>query len=245
MNDPTDHPETADFSVLRSGIQTKLEEMAGLLEQAGDRGAEAVAAGMEELSPGEQAALNNAFGADMRAGLLNVFLAPDGDSEVPQPSTAASTRVANPELVALVDRLYKQILGIETAVVAISNEFMHGGQRVTLPKHVANLRGYVLKLMHDGAPGAVDKVNDYLTDINRWIAACLTAWEMAPERWWSEWWERISPSAIEDEAKVTFLGNRFGEYWKIYREMARDLTPPQAKSQLFEMAGRIARERMK
>jgi hypothetical protein len=128
--------------------------------------------------------------------------------------------------------------------VAISNEFTYGGQRVTLPGHVANLRGYALQLIHDGGAGAVDKVNDYLTDINRWIAACLMAWETAPERWWTEWWGRISPSAIEQQSAVGFLGNPFKKYWENYTEMSRDLTPPMAKSQLFEMAGRIAREKM-
>ena len=65
---------------------------------------------------------------------------------------------------------------------------------------------------------------------------------------WGNFAEKAEESAdklaIEQRSKVGFMGNKYGEYWKNYQEMARDLTPPEAKSQIFEIAGRIAREAM-
>jgi hypothetical protein len=121
---------------------------------------------------------------------------------------------------------------------------MHEGQKVKLPGHFANLQGYVLQLLHDGGDAAVDKINDYLGDINRWIAASLEAWERAPEEWWKEWWERISPRSLEQKARVGFMGNKYREFWNQYEGFARHLTPPEAKSQILEIAGRIARKAM-
>lgn len=226
-------------------IQSKISDLAALMLRVSQadaaRGAQAARKAVEELSPAEQGALRRAFGGRLREQLLEVFLEAAADGAA---RSDAQQRVADEELVALVQRLFRQFMSIEGAVVAIATEFMREGQKVKLPGHFANLRGYVLQLLQDGGEDAVDKINDYLGDINRWMAASLRAWELAPDRWWTEWWERLSPQAIEQAARVAFLGNRFGTYWKSYREMARDLTPPEAKSQILEIAGRIARQAM-
>jgi len=247
-----DHPSGS--STLSEKIKAKITELAALLEEADrsaqDQPATNTGAGiadrtLQDLSPAEQGALLRAFGSDMRTGLLRVFLEATGEEGGGSGSAAqAEERVSNTELVALVARLFRQFLSIETAVVAISTEFMQEGQKVKLPGHFANLRGYVLQLIHDGGVDSVDKINEYLGDINRWIAASLKAWELAPDRWWTEWWDRISPRAIEEKARVGFMGNKYNQFWKLYREMFLDLTPPEAKSQIFEIAGKIARETM-
>jgi len=243
------HSSDGDESgALEEEIQRKVSELAAALDRASrrgdERGAEITDRAIEDLSPSEQGALRKAFGGAMREQLLEVFLETSPDVEPASTMPNVDERVSNVELVALVQRLYRQFMSIESAVVAISTEFMQEGQKIKLPGHFANLKGYVLQLLHDGGEDAVEKINDYLGDINRWIAASLKAWELAPDRWWSEWWERISPKAVEQRSKVGFMGNKYGEYWKNYREMSRDLTPPEAKSQIFEIAGRIAREAM-
>jgi len=243
------HSSDGDESgALEEEIQRKVSELAAALDRASrrgdERGAEITDRAIEDLSPSEQGALRKAFGGAMREQLLEVFLETSPDVAPASTMPNVDERVSNVELVALVQRLYRQFMSIESAVVAISTEFMQEGQKIKLPGHFANLKGYVLQLLHDGGEDAVEKINDYLGDINRWIAASLKAWELAPDRWWSEWWERISPKAVEQRSKVGFMGNKYGEYWKNYREMSRDLTPPEAKSQIFEIAGRIAREAM-
>ncbi len=232
-------------------IAKKIAELAQLLNEeereAPGRAAKALRESLRSSPPASQALLYQAFGSDIRRELLRAFLS--GGKEEEMSSLETEGRVSNEELAALVARLFRQFLSIESAVVAIATELTHEAQRLRLPRHVANLRGYVLQLIRFGGADAVDKVNEYLGDINRWIAASLKAWEQAPEKWWTEWWRKINPQAIEESVAIgvvgSLLGNKFHQYWKQYREFAKDLNPPDAKSLILEIAARIAKEEMK
>jgi hypothetical protein len=233
-----------------AAIARKVSELAALLDESARSGPEAVERALRQallgVDPIRLAAIQRVFGGEMRQALLKVLLF--GGAEEGVPPADLVERISNDELVALVARLLRQFLSIESAVVAFATEFMHEGQKVKLPRHFANLRGYVLQLIHNGGIDSVEKVNSYLKDINQWIAASLKAWEQAPDQWWTEWWRKISPQSIEEEISVgvvgILIGNKYYHYWKRYRELAQDLNPPDAKSQILEIAGRIAKETM-
>ena len=180
----------------------------------------------------------------MRNALLKTLLEACGDRGAAEGSRPEE-RISEEQLVALVEKLFRQFLSIESAVVAIATDIVQEGQKVRLPGYVANLRGYVLQLIHNADSDAVDVINEYLGDINNWIAACLMAWVSAPESWWTEWWGKVSPRAIEEGVQVGLLKNKFQEYWKQFREYSRDLSPPEVTAQIQAIAGRIAKERMR
>lgn len=224
----------------------KLAELATLLAKTGSTPGEStnvVRSALEQLDPESRDTLTLAFGRELRRELLNVLLEACGDHAGASTGSKASTeRITDKELTALVARLFRQFLGIESAVVEIAVEFTKG-VHPRLPENVGDLKIYTLQLLRNGGDDSVERMNDYLGDINRWMVAILTAWADAPEEWWKEWWGKIKPESIESRAEVGWYSNRHRQYWSDFRELVRDLNPLEVKSQLLEVAAKIAIER--
>ncbi len=232
-------------------IYRKIEDLANRIEELEAKSpgssAKLLRQASQKLSPPARAALSRAFGGTTRKAMLKTLLEACGDRGAAEGIDKARSeeRISEEQLVALVERLFRQFLSIESAVVAIATDIVQEGQKVRLPGYVANLRGYVLQLIHNADSDAVGVINEYLGDINNWIAACLMAWVEAPESWWGEWWGKVNPRVIEEKVQVGLLRNKFQEYWKQFRELSRDLAPPEAKAQILAMASRIAMEKMR
>jgi hypothetical protein len=243
--------QEADSSGASREISRKIEELAVLLAEAESRTPGAPAKLFHDLAPKltptARAALARTFGGETSRALVKVILDACADragADGLEPSVRGDERISQEQLVALVEKLFRQFLRIEAAVVAVATDIVSAGNKLRLPGYVANLRGYVLQLIHNADSDAVDVIDQYLGDINNWIAACLLAWVEAPERWWAEWWGRLNPRTIEEKVQVGILKNKFQEYWKQFKEFSRDLAPPEAKAQILAIASRIAREKM-
>ena len=226
-------------------ISKRVCELAKLLVEAekeeSGTGARLLDGSLRELAPPASAILARAFEGGVRENILKGVLEACGEME----ASGVRERISDSDLTAFILRLYRQMTAIEGAIVPIAAEIMKEAQKNKLPGHVANLKGYTLQLLRIGGMEAVDKINDYLGDINCWIAAILYGWTKAPEEWWLKWWEKLSPTNIERNAAANFLRNKYREYWKRYGESIRELNPIFVKSQINEISGDLARKKMK
>lgn len=184
-------------------------------------------------------------GSSLRDAILRELLQACGD----RVERGSMSRISDQELVALVARLFHQFLSVESAAVAISTEVMQEGQTVRLPGYVANLRGYTLQLLRTGGSDSVETINDYLGRINRWFAACLSAWARAPNEWWQAQWPTIDPASIESKKEQgrglgRLLRNRYQQFWEDYSQRARDLNPPDVRRKISNKARELARQEM-
>lgn len=194
-----------------------------------------------QLNPKDRGTLMRVFGSAIRRDLLRVFREACADHSVDSEARSVE-RITNEELVALVARLFRQFLDIESAVVGIAVDFTKG-THPRLPGRAADLKGHTLQLLRNGGDDAVESINDYLGDINQWMAAILTAWADAPVEWWKEWWGKIKPGAIEENAQVGLWANKYRRYWADFCELVRDLDPIGVEPQLLEVAAKLAIER--
>lgn len=232
----------------------KFSELAELLEKTEKSSGNSVGAvqrSLDQLDVCRRDILIRAFGGTIRSELLRAFLDACGDHPVTSANSGpkAVERITDAELIALVGRLFRQFVSIEEAVVGIAAEFTKDATKARLPGKRVDLKSYTLQLLRSGGTDSAQQINDYLEDISRWTAAILAAWANAPEEWWKEWWGRINPRTIESKPRAgllaKLLANKHRQWWDEFRELVRDLNPDEVRSQLWEVAAKLAIDRFR
>jgi len=122
-----------------------------------------------------------------------------------------------------------------------------GESRYFLPFTAHDLRMMVQKILEDkDERETVGNIRLYLYDLSNWIVALVAAHQKATSQWYGELWERISPLAIQDEAKISSLNKALGqskaELWKTYEQVAVDLKPEIVEDEFNERIGKLVTE---
>ncbi len=149
----------------------------------------------------------------------------------------------------LTQNLYRFALDMEQLAKSLV-QTLHGGgggeSRYFLPFTVQDLKMMIQKLLATNEEETVMEIRDYLYDLGHWIVALIAAHQKASTQWNNDLWERISPQAIRNEAKVSSLNKALGlgkaDLWQTYERIARDLKPEVIEDQLNEKIGRLATE---
>jgi hypothetical protein len=149
----------------------------------------------------------------------------------------------------LTQNLYRFALDMEELAKSLV-QTLHGGgggeSRYFLPFTIQDLRMMIQKLLEGNQEAAVLEIKDYLYDLGHWIVALIAAHQKATGQWNKDLWERISPMAIRNEAKVGSLNKMLGvskaDLWQTYERIARDLKPEVTEDLLNEKIGRLATE---
>ncbi|MFZ5788735.1 MAG: FHA domain-containing protein [Acidobacteriota bacterium] len=94
-----------------------------------------------------------------------------------------------------------------------------------------------------------DEARAYLRAVEGWLLSSAAAFQEAPEAWFRELWQRISPEAIEDflseggRRKVYRI--EAVELWEQYKKRAAAVNPSLVATQILEVVRSRAEERVK
>jgi hypothetical protein len=68
-----------------------------------------------------------------------------------------------------------------------------------------------------------DEFQTYLTAMETWLVAAISAYHSAPEEWFSEYWQKTGPSRIEAQVPARFLSE--AKCWSQYKNVVRRISP--------------------
>ena len=112
---------------------------------------------------------------------------------------------------------------------------------LTLPGHRMSIKAY-LDDMEAGRQVRRDALSGYLSDLEVWLVASLTAYHEGPEQWFKKLWKKISPAVIE--ANFSGWAQKLGlQQWDHYKTAVRRINPEVATQQILFEVRRIAEER--
>ena len=197
-----------------------------------------------EAREGVATAPSSEAGADFDTGVLmrKVF----GGDKAGQ--TLANVDEENPFL-RLSQHLYSFALDMERLAKGLVQSVQGGGgseSRYFLPFTARDLKMMIEKLLDGDEEEAVRDIRLYLYDLGHWIIALIAAHQKAANQWNQELWDKISPQAIRNEARVSSINKALGqgnsELWKVYERISRDLRPEITEDLLNEKIGQLATE---
>lgn len=124
----------------------------------------------------------------------------------------------------LVNHLVSFSLAIERFIIGIVAGLMQkqsmSGQ-LSLPSFKTTIR----RTLNMGAAGqpVPDEFQTYLTAMETWLVAAISAYHSAPEEWFSEYWQKTGPSRIEAQVPARFLSE--AKCWSQYKNVVRRISP--------------------
>lgn len=154
------------------------------------------------------------------------------------------------EFMRVMQHLYTFAQDMEQLAKGLVQSVQGGGSsdsRYFLPFQAYDLKSLIEKLLEQEDPQTVVDIRNYLRDLGHWLIALVAAHQRATAEWNHELWEKISPQAVRNEAKISSLNKMLGqgkaELWETYeRVVARDLKPEITDDMLSERIGRMTTE---
>lgn len=112
-----------------------------------------------------------------------------------------------------------------------------------LPLYKNKLESLLLGL-EEGKWSNLEKIKAYLNELQRWQVSILAGYHEAPRSWFEKLWKKISPAQIEAAPRSAGwkLAGETADWWELYRQAVRDLSPDVVQDQVLQTVGRLAKE---
>ncbi len=113
-----------------------------------------------------------------------------------------------------------------------------------LPGYATSIRRFARDLSGGKAPGR-EMLQEYLIAIRTWLIAAVMAHNKAPEVWFKDFWNKVSPTAIErspDKGGFPFKIDALA-FWDRYKERVRSTSPDLVADEIQQIVRREADEK--
>ncbi|HPW56520.1 MAG: FHA domain-containing protein [Thermoanaerobaculaceae bacterium] len=118
-------------------------------------------------------------------------------------------------------------------------------EAVAIPGFRTSLRK-LLPPAIEGKAGALGELQTYLAAVERWLVATTAAYHESPAIWFSGFWSRMSPAAIEASVSEGSRKKVFRieavELWSQFKELARSITAELVADEVLLVTGKRAFE---
>lgn len=118
-------------------------------------------------------------------------------------------------------------------------------EAVAIPGFRTSLRKLLPPAL-EGKTGALEELRTYLGAVERWLVATTAAYHESPAMWFSGFWSRVSPAAIEASVSEASRKKVFRieavELWNHYKELARAITSELVADEVLLVTGKRAFE---
>lgn len=174
----------------------------------------------------------------------------------PEPSAPASwswligelkTAPKEPGLVAA-RAVVEFALSAERFIAATAHNLTTRGnvtEAVAIPGFRTSLRKLLPPAL-EGKAGALEELRTYLGAVERWLVATTAAYHESPAIWFSGFWSRMSPAAIEASVSEASRKKVFRieavELWNHFKELARAITAELVADEVLLVTGKRAFE---
>jgi hypothetical protein len=140
---------------------------------------------------------------------------------------------------------------VERFVVAMVNSLTPEGDstKVLLLPGWRTSIARMVEMALSGQPVEPEEARAYLRAVEGWLLSSAAAFQEAPEAWFRDLWQRISPEAIENflseggRRKVYRI--EAVELWEQYKKRAAEVNPSLVAGQILEVVKSRAEERVK
>lgn len=143
---------------------------------------------------------------------------------------------------------YEYTKNTEQFVIGVLSTISGGGQGATwnLPMSALDISSRIDKLLKEGDPDSIGEIRDYLAQLQQWLMALITSFQMAMNEWNQKVWDGISPAAIREDSKVSaaskLMGRGPAELWQIYEKKIKDWHPEVAGDEFRQLLDRLMRK---
>lgn len=118
-------------------------------------------------------------------------------------------------------------------------------EAVAIPGFRTSLRKLLPPAL-EGKAGALEELRTYLGAVERWLVATTAAYHESPAIWFSGFWSRMSPAAIEASVSEASRKKVFRieavELWNHFKELARAVTAELVADEVLLVTGKRAFE---
>lgn len=118
-------------------------------------------------------------------------------------------------------------------------------EAVSLPGFRTSLHKLLPRAL-EGQAGALDELKSYLSAVERWLVATTAAYHESPGIWFTSFWSKVSPAAIEASLSEASRKKVFRieavELWNHYKDLVRALSSELVSDEVLLVAGRRAFE---
>ena len=114
-----------------------------------------------------------------------------------------------------------------------------------LPMMARDLNMHLERLMEENSPSALEGVEAYLSDLNHWQMALITAFQKATSEWNGLLWDKISPATVRGESKVSSslirIGKGKADLWETYMKLVKNLQPDITDDEFHQLIDSLTR----
>jgi hypothetical protein len=122
-----------------------------------------------------------------------------------------------------------------------------GTESLQLPGYRISIKGFAQDLVAGRTPQRA-ALQEYLAAVETWLIAIVAAYHEGPDRWFKDFWGRVSPAAIESPLAEENKKKGFGlrpDFWTRYKERVRTVSLDLASDEIRRAVSVRADEQFK